>query len=491
MTKRHKHNLNHYRLMSGRFGELLPTSCMEMLPGDTFRKRSKGLVRLSPMISPVMHPIQFRIHTFFVPMRLLWDQWEEFIVDLNTDLTIPTFQGTVIEGDIHDYLGVPPGEYELNPISNLPRRAYNLIWNEFFRDQAIDDERVINLDEIAHVRWEKDYFSIARTEAQQGDPVKVGIEFDQDVPIQGIGNDDANPGVFGPHTIREFGGFARSGQFANFGDNIDGSHVLIEEDPDNAGFPNIRIAQGAVSGALDINEWRRGMAFQKISEHRNKFGSRYTDYLRFLGVRSSDARLQRPEYLGGGSSQFSISEVLSTADTVDTQGPDNGQTLGALAGHGIAGAQTGATTYFAEEHGYMMTLASIRPKVMYSTALNKTFYRQKPEDFWQKELEMMGDQPILNGELYAQATQPRDIFGYGDRHQEYRTHPSGVSGEMRELLNFWHLAREFTQTPQLNSSFLECNPTERIFADSNTDTFQLKVNHQVTARRLVSKFARN
>ena len=243
---------------------------------------------------------------------------------------------------------------------------------------------------------------------------------------------------------------------------------------------------------MDINSWRRAMALQRLAEHRNKYGSRYTDYLRYLGVRSSDARLQRPEYLGGGNSTFSISEVLSTADTLDVGGgaEGDGQALGNLAGHGIAAVRTKPTTYFAEEHGYMMTLCSVRPKTMYADSIMKSWYRFKPEDFWQKEMEIMGDQTILRGEIKAPTENPMDIFGYCDRHKDYRQHFSGVSGEMRTLSDHWHLARQFEEDPQLNSSFLECDPSERIFADSTSDTFQLKMNHEISARRLVSKHSR-
>lgn len=486
-VRRHKHNLNHYKLMSGRMGELLPVKCIETLPGDTFRCQSTALLRLSPMVAPVMHPIHVRLHTFFVPNRLLWDEWEDFIVDMNTTLIPPRIADVVAEGSALDYLGVPPGDYTNNPFMALQLRAYNLIWNEFFRDQDLDAERNLDDQTLLRVRWEKDYFTTARTEPQQGPDNVVDIEFDEPVPIRGIGL-NPNPAPVSNLATRETG---------QTEDVIYSSGVSVASDQNGANKvnvewlgnqPNIRIAPGTVAGGFSINDWRRAMAWQRLAEHRNKYGSRYTDYLNFLGIRSSDARLQRPEYVGGGSATVSISEVLSTADTLnDVQ---SGANLGSLAGHGIAGHRTKPMRYFCEEHGFLMTLASVRPKTMYTQAAHKQFWRTTPADYWQKEMEIMGDQPVQNKELYALSPNPDDTFGYVDRHKDYRQYPSQVAGEMRNILDYWHLSRDFTDTPQLNTSFVSCNPTERIFADSNTDTFQLMASHKVTARRLVSKRAR-
>lgn len=464
--RRHKHNLNHYRVMSGRMGELLPISCMEALPGDTFRQQSTALLRLSPMVAPVMHPIHIRMHTFFVPNRLVDDDWQDFIVDMNTSLTVPEIGIDVASGSVLDYLGVAPADYSSNPINAMPLRAYNLIWNEFFRDQDLDTERNLEDNALARVRWEKDYFTTARTEAQSGATETVDIEFD-------------NPQL----QVRQLGGAATASTEVS----------VLADDPNDAvvgragsNEPFYADATGA-SGSMDINEWRRAMAWQRLAEHRNKYGSRYTDYLNFLGVRSSDARLQRPEYLGGGSTTVNISEVLSTADTV---GESAGSPVGSLAGHGIAGHRTKPYRRFIEEHGHIITLASVRPKTIYSQAVHRNWWRKKPADYWQKEMEIMGDQPVAVGEIYGPSTAPANTFGYVDRHRDYRQHPSGVAGEMRNILNYWHLSREFTDDPTLNTSFVECVPTERIFADTNTDTFQLFASHKVAARRLVSRRAR-
>lgn len=462
--RRHKHNLNHYRVMSGRMGELIPISCLEVLPGDTIRMQSTALLRLSPMNAPVMHPIHIRMHSFFVPNRIVWPEWEDFIPDMNTALSVPTIGIDVAEGTLLDYLGIPPDDYSSKAINALPLRACNMIWNEFFRDQDLDTERAEDDNSLPRVRWEKDYFTTARTEAQSGATETVDIEFDQDIPVVSAGDLSANT-----NPVRN---------------NAAGEQLFVSgASPDGL----FKIAGGQVGGSMDINEWRRAMAWQRLAEHRNKYGSRFTDYLNFLGVRSSDARLQRPEYLGGGSTTVNVSEVLSTADTVSA---DQGAPVGQLAGHGIAGHRTRPFRRFIEEHGHIITFASVRPKTIYSQGIHRNWWRTKPADYWQKEMEIMGDQPVLVGEIYGESATPSDVFGYVDRHRDYRQHPSNVAGEMRSQLNYWHMAREFTQDPQLNTSFVECNPTERIFAENITDTFQLFASHKVAARRLVSKRAR-
>lgn len=448
--------------MSGRMGELLPVSCVEVLPGDTIRMQSNAILRLSPMVAPVMHPLHLRCHSFFVPNRIIWDEWEDFIVDMQTASTVPTITGPSAEGDLLDYLGVAPGSTGVNA---LPVYAVNKIWNEFFRDQDLDTERLETDLTLPRVRWEKDYFTTARTEAQSGATETVDIEFDQqDAPVYQSNYTDAQD--------RSVQADAQGQVYVTNAANADAL---------------MRANLGQITGSMDINEWRRAMAWQRLAEHRNKYGSRYTDYLNFLGVRSSDARLQRPEYLGGGSTTINISEVLSTADTVST---DSGAPVGALSGHGIAGHSTRPFRRFIEEHGHVITFCSVRPKSIYMNSNQRNWWRQKPADYWQKEMEIMGDQPVLVGEIKGDATSPTSIFGYVDRHRDYREMFSGVSGEMRSLLNYWHLGREFTDDPTLNSTFVECLPTERIFADTNTDTFQLFASHKVTARRLVSKRAR-
>lgn len=199
-----------------------------------------------------------------------------------------------------------------------------------------------------------------------------------------------------------------------------------------------------------------------------------------MGVRSSDARLQRPEYLGGGRQTIQFSEVLQTAE--------GSNPVGEMAGHGIAAMRSNRYRRFFEEHGYIVTMMSVRPKTIYTQGLPRTWNRRTKEDFWQKELQHIGQQEVLNKEVYASHSNPNGTFGYQDRYDEYRRSESTVSGEFRtSLLDFWHMARMFSSDPALNADFVECVPTERIFAVPSQDVLYVMANHSIQARRLVAQ----
>jgi len=208
------------------------------------------------------------------------------------------------------------------------------------------------------------------------------------------------------------------------------------------------------------------------------YGSRYTEYLRYLGVRSSDARLQRPEYLGGGKRDISFSEVLQTAEGTDP--------VGAMKGHGISGMATRPFRKFFEEHGIVMSVMSIRPQSIYSNGLHRSWLRETKEDYFQKELQFVGQQEIKNGEVYfSNDSLNYDTFGYGDRYSEYTHHPSTIAGDFRSTLDFWTAARSFTSRPALNTTFTNCDPTDRIFAVPSEHTFWVASQQKIIARRMV------
>lgn len=212
------------------------------------------------------------------------------------------------------------------------------------------------------------------------------------------------------------------------------------------------------------------------------YGSRYTEYLRYLGVRSSDARLQRPEYLGGGKQTIAFSEILQTGPNFDAN-----TGVGTLRGHGISAVRSNRYRRFFEEHGIVMSLMSVRPRTMYVNGLPKKFSRTTKEDYWQKELELIGQTTVLNKELYTADTGPNDTFGYTDRYEEYRHEQSQVAGDFRSTLNMWHMGRVFASDVTLNSDFVTCDPTTRIFASAATDTLWVMVNNSIQARRLVRR----
>ena len=242
-------------------------------------------------------------------------------------------------------------------------------------------------------------------------------------------------------------------------------------------------------GSFTIEQFRQQLGLQKIREHRNRFGSRYRDYLSFLGINPSDARLQRPEYLGGGKATISFSEVLSTSDTVtDVQ---TGSELGDYAGHGIATIRTPTFKRFFEEHGTVISLMVARPRALYPQAIDRMFWRDSPWDYWQKEYEVEGDQQVNTAEMYSQSLTPTAVFGYQERFQEYRRKFNEVCAEFRESnLDDWHFGRFFSADPVLDSAFLECNPPKRPASDNTQHLLRVMAYNQISMRRLVKKRAR-
>ena len=479
--KRSKHNLSHYKLMTGNMGVLYPTACVEVLPGDTIQQASQMLCRASPLATPPMHPVKLKQHHWFVPTRLIWDEFEQFITggaDGNDATAVPEidFSGAAVaEGDLAEYFGIPTGFNDL--VSALPFRAYNAIFNEYYRDQdlvtALTNSKASGTDSTSNTdlqspAWEKDYFTSARPWEQKGDEVVLPIG--STAPVYGDGtvpNLKSTAGDF-PLAVNSPGSVLQIPTAAN------GSAYFSST---NAGL------YADLSGAtgVPIPEIREAFALQRYKEARARFGSRYSEYLAYLGVRSSDARLSRPEYLGGGQETLQFSEILQTGvDSTDAG-------VGTLRGHGIGSTRSNRYRKFFEEHGYIISLAYVMPKTMYTQGLPRAFSRQVKEDYFQKELQHIGQQPILNKELYYAHASPEATFGFQDRYDEYRRMESTVSGEFRSTLNDWHFARIFASDPTLNGDFVSANPAKRPFQDQASDVLWMMIYHQIVARRMVSK----
>lgn len=498
--KRSKHSLSYYRLATLDGGYIMPIGCTEVLPGDSFRHDTSVLLRCLPLVAPVMHPVDVQVHHWFVPNRLVWDGWEDFITTVDENALVPTIQldtgSTAGVRSLAECFGVGINTTSTVTLNAMPFRAYNFIWNEFYRDQDIDTKVAQvtgNTDDDANYtplrsRWEKDYFTTARPYPQQGSDTQVAtldLSLGK-VPVsnlgavgnawQGAGNSvRLNDGTTTTTTTTPGQRWATTGS---------GLPLTYKESATNALFPDVHVDLSNVPGGayLDINEFRRAMAHQRIREHRNRFGSRYRDYLAFLGVKPSDGRLDRPEYLGGGKQTVSFSEVLSTAETAEAP-------IGQLGGHGIAALRTRAYRRFFEEHGHILSFIIVRPRTVYMDNVPRNFLRRTWDDYWQKELEMMGEQPISNREIYYGATNSTDVFGYIQRYDEYRRQQSYVSGEFRTTLDYWHYARKFSSQPVLNSTFLECFPTDRVYVVQNAAEFQAMCAHRITAQRLVARRA--
>lgn len=476
--KRSKFNLSHYHLLTGNMGELLPAGLVEVLPGDTFQHHTNVLIRLSPMAAPVMHGMQVRVHHWFVPHRLVWDGFEEFITGgpdgRNAD-TVPqiTAQGP---SSLADYFGIPEAGVS---VSALPFRAYNTVFNEWYRDQDLVPEVDLSSQNILKCAWEKDYFTTARPWSQKGDTVTVPLG--QTAVVRGLATESSNL----PTNLLNATDDSDSGMPAA---DYRGVFARIMNGAESVPYPKVYADLSAATGT-NVNDLRRAFALQRFAEARARYGSRYTEYLRYLGVRPKDGRLERPEFLGGGQIQVSVSEILQTAPESGS-GPGTEYGVGDMYGHGIAALRSNAYRRTFDEHGYVLSLLSVRPKAIYVSGVPRSLLRLDREDFFQRELQFIGQQEIWRDEVFASNDgSGRTTWGYQDRYREYREQPSSVSGEFRELLNYWHLARDFDQAPGLNASFITCDPSKRIFNVQGNDTLWVMCQHRLAARRLVAGHA--
>lgn len=495
--KRSKFSLSHYKLLSCDMGELVPIGLTEVLPGDTVQQATSLLVRVSPLLAPVMHPVHVRVHHWFVPHRIVWDDWEDFITggpDGDDDSAFPTItfgggSGAAV-GSLADYLGVVPGVDNIE-VSALPFRGYALIWNEWYRDQDLQTALTISKASgadvttstaLQRVAWEKDYFTSARPWAQKGPDITLPLGTSATVKTS---SSHLVTGAADGLLMRTTAG-ALPGSAAAVGVNTTGNFYASNTagPAQSVGmYPSNLYADLSGATAATINQLREAFALQRYAENRARYGSRFTEYLAFLGVRSSDARLQRPEYLGGGRQVIQFSEVLQTAPTTDG---DDQFGVGNLKGHGIGAVRSNRYRKFFEEHGYIYSFVSVKPKTMYAQGLSRTWNRRIKEDFWQRELQHIGQQEILNKELYAAHATPDGTFGYQDRYDEYRRAESGIAGSFRNTLDYWHYARIFGSAPALNAAFIQSEPTKRVNAEQTEDVLWVMANHSIQARRLVA-----
>lgn len=486
--KRSKFSLSHHKLLTCDMGELIPIGTVEVLPGDTIQHATSALIRCAPLLAPVMHPVTVRIHHWFVPYRLIWDDFEDFITGgpdgLNASV-FPTISlaatgdaGQAVTGSLADYLGVPTGVAQA--VSALPFRAYQTIFNEWYRDQDLTSPIAVSTASgpdtttsrfLRNAAWEKDYFTSARPWEQKGPAITIPLG--TTAPVRGIGG-NATTGQPIPAGINDSTGQAVTGTgYRTFG--TPSENIWVKQ---TSGRPDV-FADLTNASAVTVNVLREALALQRYEEARARYGSRYVEYLRYLNVRSSDARLNRPEYLGGGKQTIQFSEVLQTAQGTSP--------VGEMRGHGIGAMRSNRYRRFFEEHGIVISLLNVRPKTIYHQGIHKMWNRRAKEEFWQKELQFIGQQEIENRELFAAHPQPTGAFGYQDRYDEYRRMESGIAGEFRNTtLDYWHMARTFASAPALNNAFVTQNPTKRIFASQATDGLYIMANHNIQARRLVS-----
>lgn len=495
--KRNKFNLSHSRKMSLEMGKLIPILCQEVVPGDKFRIKTEMMMRFAPMLAPIMHNVDVKVDYFKVPMRLIWDEWEKFITggEDGTAAPVPPFMkmdvnsaGSFGIGSLADYLGVPTIDnytvQEPEEISSLPFRAYQLIYNEYYRDQNLtapitvpktsgEETTYINLTTLRHSAWQKDYFTAALPWTQRGPEALIPMEGDSTITYkdQSIVNDaqTGDPAIDGS---------IDSDNGVTIVDGSMGTRPIRIENIESVEFENATVT---------INDLRRTIKLQEWLEKNARGGARYIEQIfSHFGVKSSDARLQRPEYLGGGKMPVSISEVLSTVEATNIPQAN-------MAGHGIATGTTAKTSTFCEEHAFIIGILRVIPRTGYMQGLPKMFSRKDKFDYYWPEFAHLGEQEIKNKEVYfAQYADDYNnaTFGYTPRYAEYKFGLDTVHGAMRDSLDYWHMARKFEQNepPALNTEFVECRPSTRIFAVEDEEHLYCQLWNNVEALRPMPYF---
>lgn len=473
MKPRSLHNLSHFRNTTGHMGQLIPIAAMEVLHGDTFKANSSMFMRLSPLAAPIMHPVHCHIHHYFVPYRIIWEDFTNFITggeDFDDASVVPTidFAGSpVTKGSLANHLGLPVGF--AGKAEAFKFRAYNMIYNEIYRDDQLQNEVAFSIEggpdtatetNILNVNWNKDYFVGARPDEQLGTEVTLPLTGNAPVKFPSASPQPNNSAIQ----------LAKGTQFQAYSNS-------------NSGTPadSQMYADMAAVNAASINDIRLAIATQQWQEIINATGNKFDDYLRRYGIHYSDARLQRPEYLGGGRQTIQFSEVLQTAE-----GEDAG--VGSMKGHGIAALRSNEYIKFFEEPGVILSFAVVKPVRMYMQGVHRTWTRKTKEEFYQREYEILGWQEIKNREIYHNHTTPDGTFGYSPRFDEYRSIPNSVHGDFTDFYKDWTLVDEFGASPALNSTFVTCTPSKRIFQDQTNPGLIMNIQNKVAARRFVPKF---
>lgn len=545
-------DLSHDVKMSLDMGKLVPTYVQECIPGDKFNIRSSSMIRFAPLISPVMHNIDVKMEYFFVPNRILWSGWEEFITGSRNGKQLPveqipafptvdigqlTANNFTHSGSLADYLGLPTpdsfnsGNYPNQLFVNaLPFAAYQRIYDEYYRDENLipsmyDDGPIyedmlhdgVNPDTswltLRDRAWEHDYFTSCLPFAQKGEAVEIPINtesltvtgklrFDDtkgtNITERGSqpGNlPDATPVYTEQYSDTNDPGALVAGEGGSMinvdnTENLDPSGLTIEQDTSGNAF------------ATSINDLRTAIKLQQWLETNARGGTRYIEsiYAHF-GVKSSDKRLQRPEFIGSSRAHVNISETMQMSSPQST----NDTPQGNMSGNAMSVDSTRNMSYFCEEHGYIIGLMTVLPKTAYFQGVPKHFLKTNDRlEYYFPEFAHLGEQEVKNAEIYV--NQPdadlEKTFGYIPRYSEYRFTNSRVSGDFRNTLKYWHMARDFENAPALNEDFITVNTNKRIFAVQdlpdtgetadqpvrNFHSLYAHIYHSVSASRLMPKY---
>ena len=442
--------------------------------------RATGFGRLATPVNPFMDNLYIETFYFAVPYRLLWDNWEKFCgeqtnPDDSTDYLVPTVTVSPTEQSIWDYLGIPTGNSLT--FNNFAGRAYNLIWNEWFRDQNLQDSLIVATgdgpDTASDYTLQKrgkrhDYFTSCLPWPQKGDAVNLPLGDKAFVHTGTSEGDEITLYADGSSNWKRI--------------NSSGSNALVGGT--DSSEARRMYADLADATAATINELREAFQIQKLYERDARGGTRYTEIVQsHFGVTSPDARLQRPEYLGGGKDRINVNPIAQTSstDTTTPQGNMSAFATTGFSGHGFSKSFT--------EHSVVIGLACVFADLNYQQGLHRNFSRQTRWDFYWPALAHIGEQAVLNKEIYATGGADDDnVFGYQERFAEYRYKPSQVTGKMRSSsatsLDNWHLAQEFSALPVLNSSFIEENPpVDRVIAVTSEPHMLLDMHFDLKCAR--------
>lgn len=522
-------DLSHERKFSMAMGKLTPILAIDVVPGDSISVDTSQLMRLAPMVAPVMHRITAYTHFFFVPNRIMWKNWNKFITggpDGDNQSVHPFVDIGAMpngESELSDYLGIN-GQFSAltQNINAFPYAAYIYIWNEYYRDQNLidsvledqepllvdgDNDAIIQaaLDEldngdgtgIARRAWQHDYFTSALPWTQRGPEATIPLGTSANLDINGTGL------LFNPEesvSIARVDGAPFNANDVEFNQSTLGAPVVIRVEGNTATLdvtratsidPDTTVDLSSATAA-SINDLRRAFRLQEFLEKNARGGSRYNEVIRtHFGVTVPDYRLQRPEFLGGGSVPVVISEVLQTSSNDSEPTPQ-----GNMAGHGLSVGVSNGFRYQIKEHGWIIGIMSVMPKTAYQQGLERRFSRLDRLDYYWPSFANIGEQPVLNKEVNNEYQGNPDwfdeTFGYVPRYAEYKYMNSTVHGAFRTSLNQWHMGRIFSpeidEEPALNREFIECDPTTRIFAVEDQEHLYVHLHHKIRARRPMPYF---